>query len=373
MRDNRSFVLTGNSFLLVIPALILAASFATMIETGDRATATAIKSDLVFYAYKDIKSSFERTSCALIDAYGNDTAKIREGLNTTWANFIEQNYTQEIGVNVSVPEENINVTDNIAKHRIEIGNLDTSESIPITVMDLESNIVYNSTIGPVISSYNNPPLTPDLISPIDGWTTDDTTPLLNWSDSIDPDGDSITYEVQVDKAGEDWSELDANTSGINISSWEVSPELKDSTTYQWRVRPTDGIENETWVDPCVLPKKSSYSDTWVFTVNTSAIPLEVEFVAGYPKSGVDDRVHVKANVTTDSSPITDANVIVELVLGGVVQETGTMEHIGGGIYGNATTLDDWISTITFSKGDVVTVTVYAMKDGYVSDLVTGTT
>ena len=45
----RAFVFTATAFLLVIPAIILAASFSAMTLVGDAGSITAIKADKVHY------------------------------------------------------------------------------------------------------------------------------------------------------------------------------------------------------------------------------------------------------------------------------------------------------------------------------------
>jgi hypothetical protein len=380
MRDN-AFVFTGTAFLLVIPTVILAASFINMVEYGSKATVASIRSDVVFYAYNDVKSSFEKTGCNLIDVYGSNTSAIRQYLTATWAPLIKQNYTERVGVIIDLPEDKINVSDDAQYHRIEIGNLNTSQSIPLNVTDLNSEASLNLSMGPLLSSYNNPPSTPTLLFPLSGWTTSDDTPLLNWSDVTDPDGDNVTYIVQVDEIGGDWSNLSANASGLAASDWVVSPALADDT-YWWRVKATDGIENLTFTDVCGPAKRSNWTAVWNFTVNVSAPSLTVVFSRGTPckqtGGGMTGRpVRVLANVSSQGVVITDATVIVELRVSGVLQESGTMLYNAGGeyvgLYGNGETDDDnyWESTNSYST--TVYVTVYAMRTGYVSASVSANT
>lgn len=145
---NGAFVFTTTAFLLVIPAVILAASFIGMTESGDDATITAMRADNVFFAFNSIQSSFEETSKNLVDVYENDSNEIRTELNSTWAPFIEQEYVRETGVNVSIPEEDINVTYNAATNSIYIGNINNiNEGITISVFD--SGVNKTSEIGPL--------------------------------------------------------------------------------------------------------------------------------------------------------------------------------------------------------------------------------
>lgn len=58
----RAFVFTGISFLLVIPAIMLAASFAGMIRYGEVGREIALDSDVVFYISKDMRETIEETA-----------------------------------------------------------------------------------------------------------------------------------------------------------------------------------------------------------------------------------------------------------------------------------------------------------------------
>lgn len=58
-RDQRGFVLSGIALLLVLPAILLAASCFTIIEMGGEATALQASADKVFYIGKDIERVVE--------------------------------------------------------------------------------------------------------------------------------------------------------------------------------------------------------------------------------------------------------------------------------------------------------------------------
>jgi hypothetical protein len=238
--------------------------------------------------------------------------------------------------------------------------LNTSQGIPLNVTDLNSEVSLNLSIGPLLSSYNNPPSTPTLLFPISGWTTNGAL-LLNWSDSTDPENDNITYQVEVD----------TTTNYADSSNLTVT--LTDGT-YNWRVKATDGIENLTFTDVCGPATRSNWTATWNFTFNVSALSITLQFVdPPYPcrvKGGGENPIRVEANVTSQGNPITDASVTVELIMSGALVESDTMDHIGGGIYGEGSTY--WESDTEVEKNDVVTVRVTAMKTGYVSAMIEDT-
>lgn len=151
MKSN-AFVFSTLGFLLTIPAVIIAASFLSMMGTGDKTSTIAMGSDTVFYAIDDIKKSFETTSCNLVTVYGTNTSDIQRELNTTWAQYIEQDYAKKTGINVSIPEELINVSYNSVTTKIEVGNLNTNQSIPVNITYMGSSISYEGGVGPLALS-----------------------------------------------------------------------------------------------------------------------------------------------------------------------------------------------------------------------------
>jgi parallel beta-helix repeat protein len=97
-----------------------------------------------------------------------------------------------------------------------------------------------------------------LVSPANNTYNNDSTPKLTWSAASDLNGDPLSYYVQVDEWGGDWTSLAAsNHTSLGILSWDVSTTLSDDQSYQWRIRANDGLDNGSW------------SDVRKFTVDTS--------------------------------------------------------------------------------------------------------
>jgi hypothetical protein len=84
----------------------------------------------------------------------------------------------------------------------------------------------------------------------------DSSPELKWDTGTDLDGDLLTYEIEIDEYGGDWSTpLESNQTATDVLSWIVFPSLNDGK-YQWRVCANDSYENGPW------------SDIWNFTLDT---------------------------------------------------------------------------------------------------------
>jgi hypothetical protein len=133
------------AFLLTIPAIILAASFIHMAESGSDATLLLLKADATYYTYQDIKNSFKKAGCSYFLLYGNDTTAIKNNLSGEWASYIEENYT---GFNISIAEEEINVTYDSSGDIIKIGNInDITRGIAVNITGLSTRI--EGMLGPL--------------------------------------------------------------------------------------------------------------------------------------------------------------------------------------------------------------------------------
>jgi parallel beta-helix repeat protein len=105
-----------------------------------------------------------------------------------------------------------------------------------------------------------PPPTPSLISPGNGSTTADATPILDWSDVSDPSG--VTYSLSIAK-DPGFASILFDKSGLTVSTYELtSGESLPAGTYYWRVRAVDGAGNV-----------GSWSENWSFTVSAVIPPV----------------------------------------------------------------------------------------------------
>jgi hypothetical protein len=110
-----------------------------------------------------------------------------------------------------------------------------------------------------ITIQNSPPTVPTLTNPEDNNNTiTNRTQVFNWSASTDPDGDSITYTINIDRTACPYAKYCNGTDPINqasISNLYYTPSSNlDLSPYDWNVKACD-----SWV--C-----SDWSDTRNFTV-----------------------------------------------------------------------------------------------------------
>ncbi len=95
---------------------------------------------------------------------------------------------------------------------------------------------------------DNAPGVPLIQSPVAGVEVNILSPELVIENSIDPDGDPLTYEFELYAD----SAMTSLVSGVQVAetvdttSWIVPVELEDNSWYRWRVRATDGTACSLW-------------------------------------------------------------------------------------------------------------------------------
>ncbi len=147
---SRAFVFTGMAFLMVIPAVILAASLVSMVEHGNRATMVVMQSDKVAYTFTSLNQSFSSTAENLVEVYecddpSGDAASIEAELKN-WARYMEVNYSKLASVNISILEENISVT---IDSQVYVRN-SGGGGIPVNVtLPYSTEVEFRGTLGPL--------------------------------------------------------------------------------------------------------------------------------------------------------------------------------------------------------------------------------
>ncbi|MFT3739816.1 MAG: FISUMP domain-containing protein [Breznakibacter sp.] len=98
-----------------------------------------------------------------------------------------------------------------------------------------------------VKNTNNSPTVPILTSPADGTlNVDFSSVILNWTASTDPDGDSIKYQVYLDK---DPAPSRIMAENITSDTYRAN-DLAEGTVWYWKVKATDSygytVESPVW-------------------------------------------------------------------------------------------------------------------------------
>lgn len=145
---------------------------------------------------------------------------------------------------------------------------------------------------------NTLPTVPNLLSPANGLTDLNATPTLSWSESIDTDGDPVTYRVFIkeDVAGSN------NTIGETTeTSFTISTALKDSATYVWYVQAIDGYEGAS--PRSVLSTESSFT-VENYQNDAPTKPILTSPANNVKNMGFDVNLAWNASTDADGEPIT---------------------------------------------------------------------
>jgi hypothetical protein len=110
------------------------------------------------------------------------------------------------------------------------------------------------TVGPTaglfVNTTNEAPLAPAANSPATDTVLDNTNVTLVVENGSDPDGDSLSYFFELDRANTfDSADKQVSVSideQTNHTQWSVNG-LLDNTTYYWRAKASDGVVDSDWV------------------------------------------------------------------------------------------------------------------------------
>ncbi len=158
------------------------------------------------------------------------------------------------------------------------------DAVTQIVSPMKRSIVYKDKPG------NSTPGAFDLISPADA-TEQWTGLFLNWGESLDPDGDSVTYKLKI-SSDNTFATVDYVRNEIKNSATFIGGEviLTDQVTYYWKVVAID-----------VYGKQTESSQVWSFTYNDDPNPNPKGPLEGYVTDAATGAPLGNVNVTATGS------------------------------------------------------------------------
>lgn len=97
---------------------------------------------------------------------------------------------------------------------------------------------------------NDPPGAPLPVDPVDGRAVPTNTPTLAALQASDPEGDPLTYGLEVaDAGGQVVAQSSGIVPGVGQVSWTVTPALQEDQAYTWRARAHDPQLAGPWSAP----------------------------------------------------------------------------------------------------------------------------
>jgi hypothetical protein len=262
-RASGAFVFTGTALLLVIPAVILAATFTTMAMLGDEGTLNALRLDRIYYTAESIQDDWATVAGQVVTVHGDDNATIQGTLRSSWAVNMEDNSFDRFGVNVSIEEGKLQAIRVNASGVLYIN----FTGAPFNVSDREGNVLFQGALRPLflavggqgaISTDETPPGAPGNLDPC-SWSPKETAPVnLSWDAATDPESGILQYRVQI--AEDDDTDafgnfvedviMEANYTTDTFLVVDIPP-FEDNKKYYWHVKAQDGAGNwGIWSDTC---------------------------------------------------------------------------------------------------------------------------
>lgn len=260
----RAFVFTATAFLLVIPAIILAASFSAMTRVGDAGSVTAIKADKVHYIVTGVELDWENTAKDLVTLHGYDNATIEDHMRGQWVPDIEGTTSERFVINLSIDRSQIK-TSRVNASGVLYVNF---TGAPYNVTSVSSDVYFVGSLSPLLIKIGagglvgydvNPPGAPTGLSPSCSFSPNRDRPVnLSWSAVVDPESGILQYRLQIsessktDSFGNFVQEIvfDGYTTGTSYSVGSSDGIDKD-TKYYWHVKAQDKTGNwGAWSSTC---------------------------------------------------------------------------------------------------------------------------
>jgi hypothetical protein len=146
MKDDKAFVYSGVALLLAIPAVILVAALAGMMEIGDTTTSLVIRSDSVFYPCEDIKGAFEFSANNYATVYEDDVNLFLQRFDDRWRPQVT-GYFSDAGINISI--STINVSFDSSTSSVRVHGKGWFDPINITITDERGDTKCSAESGPL--------------------------------------------------------------------------------------------------------------------------------------------------------------------------------------------------------------------------------
>lgn len=260
----RAFVFTATAFLLVIPAIILAASFSAMTKVGNAGSVTTLKADKVYYIAMGVELDWEDTATSLVTLHGYDNATIEDRIKYQWAPDLEAATLSRFMVNLSIDESLIR-TGRVNASGILYVNF---TGAPYNATTVGGDVYLTGTLNPLLIKVGagglvgydlTPPGAPTVLSPSCSFSPDMALPVnLSWNAVTDPESGTLQYRLQISKSSKTDSfgnfkqdiVFDGFTTGTSYSVG--TPEgLVGNKKYYWHVKVQDRSGNwGSWSSTC---------------------------------------------------------------------------------------------------------------------------
>jgi len=188
----------------------------------------------------------------------------------------------------------------------------------IVSQETDKTEIWNATMTPndgiqdgptnwsnTLTIINNIPTAPSLVPLTNGSSTTNRTPEFTWNNSVDGDGDPLTYHLLIDDNAA-FNNVEVNVSsiaeGTTNTTYAIETELDVDTTYFWKVRANDSNSY------------GNFSDAYNFTIDSYiAISLLISTV-NFGEATPGDSVNTTDGVNQPFWMENQGNVYVNIII-----------------------------------------------------------
>lgn len=153
--DKKGYVLSGFTFLLIIPAILIVAACADMAKLGETSVSTSIQSDVTFYAVEDVEQNVPIIATDVL----RETA---DNITLTGIPLVDSRLAVKNAVQIKINDFTKNYTQNIGADEVTCTILEVDNSpdpfkiaIDYNVYIKKGRTVHNETISQLIDIDNN--------------------------------------------------------------------------------------------------------------------------------------------------------------------------------------------------------------------------
>ncbi len=172
------------------------------------------------------------------------------------------------------------------------GFLTKFEAATVTA-DLEVNVIFEMEIE---TALNRPPTAPELVTPESGAIDQELSVELIWT-STDPEGDPITYRVEIQN---DYNNDIVRVENLTDTTYVVS-NLRYGTKYFWQVAATDNINAEVLSTVSNFTTKSDPDNRYFYVQKDVSTGNNVIFSINYNESTGDPENTVQLTTNNQNS------------------------------------------------------------------------
>ena len=186
---------------------------------------------------------------------------------------------------------------------------ETNETFSIRVQSDDGNGgVLESVLEITVNDINDAPLGFNLLTPESNGNVSSLIPVLDWENAIDPDGNTVSYELYLGQDNEGIPDVIETINGITESVYEITTALQEDKLYYWKVIASDtyglSVENNGgWQVFKVNTQNQDPNSFGLITPTNGSVEIDLSPIFYWENNGdpdISDELYYQLYFDTDS-------------------------------------------------------------------------